>query len=71
MPGVCAAYTVPRISAVRSARWRGFSCQSRKRATSMPVTSTSGRPSATHWATTRPRPPADRMPTEFSPAHTK
>ncbi len=71
MPGVCAAYTVPRISAVRSARCLGLSCQSRNRATSNPVTSTSGRPSATQWATTRPSPPAERMPTELSPAHTK
>ena len=71
MPGVCAAYTVPRISVVRSARCLGLSCQSRKRATSKPVTSTSGRPSVIHWATMRPRPPAERMPTEFRPAQTK
>ena len=71
MPGVWAAYTVPRISVVRVARYVSSAWYARNRSTSNPVTSTSGLPSTIHCATTRPRPPADSTPTEFMPAATK
>ena len=71
LPGVWAAYTVPRISVVRSRRYAGSSWSARKRATSHAVTSTSGSPAMIQCASTRPRPPAERTPTEFMPAATK
>jgi len=35
------------------------------------VRSVSGWPSVIHWASARPAPPADAMPTELNPAATK